>query len=159
MRIPLFLRLLFSAIFLVAAAFLAFGMTGSKTGGPAFYASVLRIFPDGSEEVGAYRFSSGDFRVFTGDFNASSNDGNSGKRMVKSGLESKKVPGLPEGFFAQGFCSDGSGTYVAGGKTGTKYGFAKIFRLNGTDSAVSIAESSEFRFRNCAFGNIGGPVF
>lgn len=110
---------------------------------PGFYASVFRVLPDGKTTQGAYRFSAGDFR-------------NSEYPVLD--LASKKIPGLPEDFFAQGLCSGSGGTYVAGGRVGKSSGAARIYRLEGNTSAL-VAESSEYRFRNCAFGDVEGPVF
>lgn len=62
---------------------------------PDFYASILRIRSDGTQETGTYGFSFRDF---------------SSPSQVD--LRSKKIPGFPEDFFAQGFCSSGSETYV-----------------------------------------------
>lgn len=106
--------LILAAITLVALA----GVFGYRTFSkfpsvPDFYASVLRVRADGTQETGTYGFSKRDF-----------------ESEEPFDFDSKKVPGFPEDFFAQGFCSSGSETYVAGGRTGLSSDSAKIFRLN-----------------------------
>lgn len=116
---------------------------------PDFYASILRVHADGTQETGTYGFSKRDFE--------------SGRPFD---FDSKKTPGFPEDFFAQGFCSSGSETYVAGGRTGLSPDSAKIFRIvpgegqeSGGAAASPFMEGSEYRYRSCAFGNVSGRIF
>ena len=88
---------LMAAALVALAAFFGYRSFSQFPTVPDFYASVLRTRADGTQETGTYAFSKKDF-----------------ESDEPFDFASKKVPGFPEDFFAQGFCSSGSETYVAG---------------------------------------------